>query len=166
MLSTNETAASASAEHGTLYVAIKISEKSWVVGIAGPTGECIGPGALGSADVEGLKDLIERQRARAGRAVGHEVRLVCCYKAGYKGFWLARRLEQGMSIETVVLDAASLLVNGRAKQRKTDRIDAKKLVCALLVHAAGRRAPRRHALRPSVALAHHPPVGSGCRNFG
>ena len=113
MLSMNEIAASASAEHGTPYIAIEISGKSWVVGITGPKGERIGPDALGSADVEGLKDLIERQRDRAGRALGHEVRVVCCYEAGYEGFRLARRLEQGMSMETVLLDAAGLLVNGR-----------------------------------------------------
>ncbi|MDD9998193.1 MAG: hypothetical protein OXQ89_10655, partial [Rhodospirillaceae bacterium] len=150
MFSTNETAASASAELGTLYVAIKISEKSWVVGIASPTGECIGPGALGSADVEGLQDLIKRQRSRAERAVGDEVRVVCCYEADYEGFWPARWLEQEMSIETVVLDTAVLLVNGKAKQRKTERIAAKKMVRALLAHAAGRRASRRHVLPPSV----------------
>jgi ATP-dependent RNA helicase RhlE len=39
-------------------------------------------------------------------------------------------------IETVVLDPASLLVNREAKQRKTDRIDAKKMVRALLAHDA------------------------------
>lgn len=153
MLSTNEIAASASAEHDTLYVAIEISGKSWVVGITGSTGERIGLHALGSADVEGLKDLIERQRARVERALGHEVRVVCCYEAGYEGFWFARWLEQEMSIETVVLDAAILLMNRKAKQHETDRIDAKKMVRALLAHAAGRRAPRRHALRPAVAPA-------------
>ena len=31
-----------------------------------------------------------------------------------------------MGLETVVLDPASLLVNRKVKQRKTDRIDAKK----------------------------------------
>lgn len=155
MLSKNEFAASASTEHGTLYVAIETSGKGWVVGIKGPTGERIGLHALGSADVEGLKDLIKRQRARAERALGHEVRVVCCYEAGYEGFWRARWLEQEMSVETVVLDAASLLVNRKAKQRKTDRIDAKNMVRALLAHAVGRHASRRQFLRPSVAVANH-----------
>lgn len=152
MLSTNEIAASASAEHGTLYVAIEIKGKSWVVGITGPKGERIDPDALGSADVEGLQDLIKRQRSRAERAVGHEVRVVCCYEADYEGFWPARWLEQEMSIETVVLDTTVLLVNGKAKQRKTERIATKKMVRALLAHAAGRRASRRRVLRPSVTL--------------
>ena len=90
MPSRKQTAAPAGAEHGTLYVASEISGKSWVVDIKGPTSERIGLHALGSADVQGLKDLIERQRAKADRDLGREVRILCCYEAGYEGFWLAR----------------------------------------------------------------------------
>ena len=90
MLSRKETAAPAGAEYGTLYVAIEISGKSWVVGIKGPTSERIGLNSLGSADVEGLRDLIERQQAKAERGLDREVRVLCCYEAGYEGFWLAR----------------------------------------------------------------------------
>ena len=94
MPSRKQTAAPASAEHVTLYVVIEISAKSWVVGIKGPTSERIGLHSLGSADVKGLKDLIERQRAKAERGLGREVRILCCYEAGYEGFWLARWLER------------------------------------------------------------------------
>ena len=38
----NETAAPAGAEHITLYVAIEISRKSWVVGVKSPASERIG----------------------------------------------------------------------------------------------------------------------------
>ena len=91
----NNTAAPAGAEHITLYVAIEISRKSWVVGIKSPTGERISMHSLEPADVKGLSDLIERHRAGAN----HEVRVLCCYEAGYEGFWLARWLDQAMSIE-------------------------------------------------------------------
>ena len=37
----NETAAPAEAEHDTLYVAIEISRKSWVVGVKSPASEKI-----------------------------------------------------------------------------------------------------------------------------
>ena len=137
MPSQNDIAASTGAEHITLYVAIEISRKSWVVGIKSPTSERIGLHSLAPADVEGLRDLIERQRAKAERALGPEVCVLCCYEAGYEGFWLARWLDWAMSLETVVLDPASLLVNRKAKQRKTDRIDAKKMVRALLAHDRG-----------------------------
>ena len=103
--------APAGAEHNTLYVAIEISRKSWVVGIKSPASERIGLHSLGAADVVGLKDLIEHQQTKAERALGREVRVLCCYEAGYEGFWLARWLDRTMSVETVVLDPASLLVN-------------------------------------------------------
>ena len=145
-----ETVAPVGAEHSTLYVAIEISRKSWVVGVKSPASEKIGLHSLGPADKEGLKDLIENQRAKAERVLGREVRVLCCYEAGYEGFWLARWLEKEMSIETVVLDPASLLVNRKAKQRKTDRIDAKKMVRALLAHERGDAAVLSQVRVPSV----------------
>ena len=150
MLSKNEIAASASAEHGRLYVGIEISGMSWVVGIKGPTGERIRLHVLGSESVEGQKDLIEHQRAKAESTLGHEVRVVCCYEAGYEGFWLARWLDRVLSVETVVLDPASLPVNRKAKQRKTDRIDAKKMVRALLAHDRGDASVLSRVRVPSV----------------
>ena len=150
MSPTNETAAPAEAEHNTLYVAIEISGKSWVVGVKSPSSEKIGLHSLGPADKESLRDLIENQRAKAERALDREVRVLCCYEAGYEGFWLVRWLEEEMSIETVVLDPASLLVNRKAKQRKTDRIDAKKMVRALLAHDRGDAAVLSRVRVPSV----------------
>ena len=138
------------AEHSTLYVAIEISRKSWVVGIKSPASERIGLHSLGAADVVGLKDLIEHQQTKAERALGREVRVLCCYEAGYEGFWLARWLDRTMSVETVVLDPASLLVNRKAKQRKTDRIDARKMVLALLAHDRGDAAVLNRVRIPSV----------------
>ena len=43
----NEIAAPADAEHGTLYVAIEISGKSWVVGVKSPASKKIGLHSLG-----------------------------------------------------------------------------------------------------------------------
>ena len=147
---TNETAAPVNAEDSTLYVAIEISRKSWVVGVKNPVSEKIGLHSLAPADVEALRDLIEKQRAKAERALDQDVRALCCYEAGYEGFWLERWLEKEMSIETVVLDPASLLVNRKAKQRKTDRIDAKKMVRALLAHDRGDAAVLSQVRVPSV----------------
>ena len=121
-----------------------------MVGIKSPASEKIGLHSLEPADVEGLRVLIEHQRAKAERALGRDVRVLCCYEAGYEGFWLERRLDREMSIETVVLDPASLLVNRKAKQRKTDRIDAKKMVRALLAHDRGDAAVLSRVCVPSV----------------
>ena len=78
------------------------------------------------------------------------MRVLNCYEAGYEGFWLARWLDGVMALETVVLDAASLLVNRKAKQRKTDRIDAKKMVRALLAHDRGDAAVLSRVRVPTV----------------
>ena len=107
-----------------LYVAIEISRKSWVVGLKSPLGEKIGLHTLAAAEVASLKGLLEQHRSRAEQSLGLGVEVRVCYEAGYEGFWLARWLKQAMGLETVVLDPASLLVNRKAKQRKTDRIDA------------------------------------------
>ena len=147
----NETAAPAGGEHSTLYVAIEVSRKSWVIGIESPSGGRIGLHTLGASDTGGLRDPIERHRAKAERAVGRAVGVLCCYEAGYEGFWLARWLDHEMSLETVVLDPASLLVNRKAKQRKTDRIDARKMVRALLAYDRGDAAVLSRVRVPSVA---------------
>ena len=146
----NEPAAPTGAEATTLYVAIEISRKSWVVGIKSPQGEKIGLHTLAAADVAGLKSLIEERRGRAERTLDQAVAVRVCYEAGYEGFWLARWLEWTMGMETVVLDPASLLVNRKAKQRKTDRIDATKMVRALLAHDRGDAAVLSRVRVPSV----------------
>ena len=146
----HDPAAPTGAEAITLYVAIELSRKSWVVGLKSPLGEKIGLHTLGAADVASLKKLIERHRSRAEQALGRGVEVRVCYEAGYEGFWLARWLEQEMGLETVVLDPASLLVNRKAKQRKTDRIDAKKMVRALLAYDRGDAAVLSRVRVPSV----------------
>ena len=149
----NETAAPVGAEHSTLYLAFEISGKNWMVGVKSPVGDRIGLHSLGPVDaatVEGLRELIENQQAKAKQALGREVRVLSCYEAGYEGFWLVRWLDREISIETVVLDPASLLVNRKAKQRKTDRIDAKMMVRALLAHDRGDAAVLSRVRVPSL----------------
>ncbi len=145
-----EPVAPTGAETTTHYGAIEISRKSWVVGLKSPLAEKIGLHTLGAADVAGLKGLLEQHRSRAERALGRGVEVRVCYEAGYEGFWLARWLKQEMDLETVVLDPASLLVNRKAKQRKTDRIDARKMVRALLAYDRGDAAVLSRVRVPSV----------------
>ena len=146
----HEPAAPTGAEATTLYVAIEISRKSWVVGLKSPLGEKIGLHTLGAADVASLKGLLEQHRSRAEQSLGRGVEVRVCYEAGYEGFWPARWLQQEMGVETVVLDPASLLVNRKAKQRKTDRIDATKMVRALLAYDRGDAAVLSRVRVPSV----------------
>jgi len=60
------------------------------------------------------------------------------YEAGRDGWWLHRWLiEQG--IDNIVVDAASIEVNRRARRAKTDRLDGFKLLTMLLRHHGGER---------------------------
>ena len=86
----------------TLYVSFEISRRTWVVGIKDPASVRIGLHTLAAADMQELQVLIEWRRAKAERSLGGPVRVLCCYEAGYEGFWLARCLEQELSTETVI----------------------------------------------------------------
>jgi transposase len=61
-----------------------------------------------------------------------------CYEAGRDGFWLQRFLETH-GINNVVVDSASIEVKRRRRQRKTDRLDAGKLVSMLIRWDRGER---------------------------
>jgi transposase len=64
------------------------------------------------------------------------VQVVACHEAGYDGFWL-HRLLVARGIANQVIDPASLLVNRRARRRKTDRIDLAGLLRTLMAWHRG-----------------------------
>ena len=135
--------------HGTLYVAVEISRKSWVVALRPPDAERVGLHVLPPADAGALAALVERTcEDEAGRR-GHRPRVLCGYEAGYEGFWLARRLAQ-LGVETLVLDAASLPVARKGRRVKTDRLDATRMVRALVAHDRGDLFAVRAVRAPSV----------------
>src|SRR6516162_11614954 len=69
----------------TVYAAIELSKKSWVVAIARPDRDRPSIHRIAGGN---LADLIGRLR----KAAGEKQRIVVCYEAGYDGFWLARSL--------------------------------------------------------------------------
>lgn len=108
----------------SIYAAVELSKKSWVVSVAHPDRERPSIHRIPGGD---FPELVRRLR----KAAGEIDRIVVCYEAGYDGFWLARSLVRS-EIECKVLDPASLQVNRRARRVKTDRIDALMLVRALI----------------------------------
>ena len=126
-----ERGGAAGAASRTIYAAVEVSRKSWVVGLHAPNATGIGVHVIPAADVGALAGLIDRARAKLERGGGAPSRVLCGYEAGYEGFWLSRRLAD-LRIEAVVLDAASLPVSRRAKRVKTDRVDAARMVRALM----------------------------------
>lgn len=123
-------------ERARCFVAIELSKSNWIVGVKTPLGGKTSRHQVKALDAEGLLALIERVRARVARELGRPVEVMSCYEAGYDGFWLHRVLE-AHGIRNHVLDPASLQVNRRARQAKTDRIDAERMVGALIRHLRG-----------------------------
>jgi len=115
----------------TVYAAIELSKKSWVVAIARPDRDRPSIHRIAGGN---LADLIGRLR----KAAGEKQRIVVCYEAGYDGFWLARSLAK-IGIDCRVLDPASIQVNRRARRVKTDRIDSLALLRALIAIDRGER---------------------------
>ena len=107
---------SVSSSNATLLVALELSKATWVVALSAPFSDRISHHSIAGSDAGALLKLIGQARSRAEAALGQPVRVVCCYEAGYDGFWLHRVLI-AHGVDNHVLDAASLLVNrewGRA----------------------------------------------------
>jgi len=115
----------------TVYAAIELSKKTWVLGIAFPDRDRPSIHRVSGGNVA---ELVSRLRV----AARNERRILVCYEAGYDGFWLARVLAK-MGIECRVLDPASIQVNRRARRVKTDRIDVLALLRALIAIDRGER---------------------------
>ena len=148
MQSHGESTTSVIREDVTVYVAIELSAKSWVVGLKTPGSDKIGLHVLKPSDACGLGALIERYREDASERAGSAARVLVAMKRVSRLF--CPRLD-GEGFETIVLDPSSLLVNRKARQRKTDRIDARKMVRALLAHDRGDAHVLSRVRVPSVA---------------
>lgn len=133
----------------TVYAAIELSMKSWVVAVQSVRQERPGRHQLAAHDTAGLWGLIERERAALLRLGYRRVRVVSCYEAGRDGFWLHRFLV-AQGAESQVVDPGSILVNRRARRAKSDRLDVEGLLRLVIRHDAGDRYLGRMVVAPSV----------------
>ena len=92
----------------------------------------------------------ERIRAGVARELNKRVEVVCCYEAGYDGFWL-HRLPESRSICNYVIDPASLQVDRRARRVKTDGVDVERLLRSLMAYLRGEPKVWSVVRVPSVA---------------
>jgi transposase len=121
---------------GTIFVAIELSQRKWLVTMHSPDRDRISRHSLDGGDRAGLLGLIERVRDRAARALDTALTVVSCYEAGYDGFWL-HRLLVAAGIMNFVFDPASIAVEQRARRAKTDRIDGELLLRTLMAYRRG-----------------------------
>jgi transposase len=122
--------------NSTIFVAIELSQKSWLVMIHSPDRDRISRHKLEGGDHAGLLALIARVRERAARALGAVPAVVICYEAGYDGFWL-HRLLTAAGITNHVFDPASIAVEQRARRAKNDRIDGEQMLRTLMAYCRG-----------------------------
>ena len=135
---------------GTIYVAIELSQKSWLITLHSPDRDRLSRHKLEGSDCAGLLALIEKARIRTVEKLGTLPRVVSCYEAGYDGFWLHRRL-MAAGIENLVFDPASIAVEQRTRRAKTDRIDGELLLRTLMAHLRGEPRVVRIVRVPGVA---------------
>ena len=133
-----------------IFVAIELSKKSWLMALLTPLGDRISLHTLPAGDGSALLQLLAAARRKAEVALGGAVAIVSCYEAGYDGFWLHRLLTRH-GVQNHVFDPASLQVSRRARRAKTDRIDVRGLLRALLAHLRGEPKVVSVVQVPSVA---------------
>jgi transposase len=97
---------------------------------------------------ERLQTLIANAKAAFGLPAAVPVR--SCYEAGRDGFWVHRLLAT-LAVENCVVDSSSIEVNRRARQAKTDPLDATRLLRMLLRYWSGERDLWHVCWVPSVA---------------
>lgn len=115
------------ARNESLFMAMELSNKNWKLAFS--NGEKSRYINVVGGDQKGLRSAIERAKAKLGLAADCPV--CSCYEAGRDGFWIHRCLT-GMGVKNLVVDPASIEVNRRRRQLKTDRLDAEKLASMLM----------------------------------
>ncbi len=139
-----------SANEPVLAVALELAKASWKVALSdarrAPRLKTVdAPQPL--ARLEQVVQTIAETRALW--ALPASARVVVVYEAGQDGFWLQRAL-QARALEVLVIDPASLLMARRRRLAKTDRLDALRLVEALLAWLRGEQRRFQVVCPPSV----------------
>lgn len=116
-----------SLQQKSLFVAMELSNKKWRLAFGD------GNKVRQRSMVARCEPLLVQEVARAKERLGlpADARVVCCYEAGRDGFWVDRMLKLH-GFENYVMDPASIEVPRRSRVRKTDRLDAEKLLELLL----------------------------------
>lgn len=123
------------AKSSHLYMSFELGDKSWKLTFSDGSG-ALSRHSVAAGDQAAVADCI----VRAGRRLKTSARaqVHSCYEAGRDGWWLHRWLIE-VGVDNIVVDAASIEVNRRARRAKTDRLDGDKLLLMLLRHHHGER---------------------------
>jgi transposase len=115
-----------------LYIAMELSDKKWKLAFSDGSKERLR--TIDAGEVIELWKEIANAKEKFG--LDEDVKVISCYEAGRDGFWIHRCL-LSKGIENNVIDPASVEVDRRKRRKKTDRLDAKKLLMALMRYMWG-----------------------------
>jgi hypothetical protein len=121
---------------GILYLAFELGWHDWKLAFATGPAEAPRQRTIAARDLSRLREEIAKAKQRFGLPADAPV--VSCFEAGRDGFWLDRYLA-AQGVTNIVVDAASIELPRRGKRRKTDRLDAAKLVSMLIRHHRGEK---------------------------
>jgi len=116
-----------------LFMAMELSAKTWKL--------CFGDGSTRRRHVSVATDVYwkladEVKKAKVRFGLPPTARVLSCHEAGRDGFWIHRFLGS-LGIGNSVVDSSSIEVPRRKRKRKTDRLDAEKLLRMLIRYHQG-----------------------------
>lgn len=117
-----------------LFFAMELGWARWKLAFSTGLDQRIWGVSIPARGQQGMLAAVERARKKYGLSEGCEV--VSCYEAGRDGFWVDRWL-RSLGIKNLVVDSSSIEVPRRSRRRKTDRLDARKLVLMLIRYQMG-----------------------------
>jgi transposase len=126
----------ASMEAANLFVSLELSRARWLVTSLSPGSDKISRHSVVGGDSKDLLRLLDEHRVKAERHIGTTVKVVTIQEIGFDGFWIHRILESN-SIESHVVEAASIAVPRRRRRAKTDTIDGELLLRTLMAFKRG-----------------------------
>lgn len=116
-----------SQQENRLYMAMELSKKNWLL--------CFGDGknerqrTVPAGQIQTLMDEVTKTKEKFN--LPPETPVSSCYEAGRDGFWITRMLQKN-GVDNVIMDPASIEISRRSRIRKTDRLDASRLLKLLL----------------------------------
>lgn len=124
----------------TLLIALELSSDTWKLAFRVTGSSRVRLRNVRAGDLELLEN--EIALAKQKFKLHDEASVQTCYEAGRDGHWIHRALV-AIGIDNFVIESSCLEVDRRRKQRKTDRLDATKMVHALVRYCQGERTSLR-----------------------
>lgn len=132
----------------TMFIALELSNSQWKLAFAATRSSGVRVRNVAAGDLQAFEH--EIRLAKAKFRLPDDAPVQTCYEAGRDGHWIHRAL-LAVGIDNFVIESSCLEVDRRQKQRKTDRLDAIKMVHALVRYCRGERTSLRVNHVPSIA---------------